>query len=137
MNVHVKIAIMYANVRAISAILRVYDVPTFIWTAHLTTMMRYVLTMAKGMCLRCGDGEGEQPLASEFVLPLRLPRAYLEWKREARRRTATKKMTQTRKYQTWMGYVCVRCFRIAWSALAAVIEAAIESTKRGTVRAVA
>jgi hypothetical protein len=89
------------------------------------------------MCLRRGDGEGEEPLASGFVLPSRLPRAYLEWKREARRRTATKKMTQTRKYQTWIGYVRVRCFRIAWSALIAFIEAAIESTKRGIVRAVA
>ena len=52
MNVHVKMAIMYTNVRATSATLRVYDAPTLIWTAHLTAMMRYMLTMAKGMRLR-------------------------------------------------------------------------------------
>jgi len=89
-------------------------------------MMRYVLTMAKGMCLRRGVGEGEEPLPLNSYYHPVFPEHILEWKREARRRTATKKMTQTRKYQTWIGYVRVRCLRIAWSALIAFIEAAID-----------
>ena len=99
MNVQVNKAMMYASVRHTSATLRVYDVQTFSRTAHLRTMTRYELTMARGKRLRCEVGYGAVLWISVCVLPLLLDCMHLQYKRLASRRTVSKKIKDSSRYQ--------------------------------------